>query len=161
MEGVQVPCIVVQETLKDMGTENGLTASIQCYFRDDITAHRYVPSTCNQRIEAWWSFFARNRSSRWRNYFKDMESERVLDCAAEISIECFWYCFAELVQNDLDFVKKHWKIHRIRKSRHETTPGRPDSLFFLAEHHGATNLLSSVPQQEIDYVMQHAVYSNR
>ena len=106
MEGVQVPCIVVQETLKDMGTENGLTASIQCYFRDDITAHRYVPSTCNQRIEAWWSFFARNRSSRWRNYFKDMESERVLDCAAEISIECFWYCFAELVQNDLDFVKK-------------------------------------------------------
>ena len=90
----------------DVGTENGLTASIQCYFRDDITAHRYVPSTRNQHIEAWWSFFARNRSSQWRNYFKDMESEGVLDCAAEISIECLWYCFAELVQNDLDFVKK-------------------------------------------------------
>ena len=84
-----------------------------------------------------------------------MESEGVLDCAAEISMGCLWYCFAELIQNDLDFVEEHWNTYRNRKSSHETTPGRPDSLFFLAEHHG-----SRVPQEEIDYVMQHVVYSN-
>ena len=49
--------------ITDMGTENGLAASIQCYFRDELEAHRYVPSTQNQRIEAWWS----NRSSWWRS----------------------------------------------------------------------------------------------
>ena len=146
--------------ITDMGTENGLAASIQCYFRDELEAHRYVPSTRNQRIEAWWSFFVRNRSSWWRNHFKDMESEGMLDCAAEISMECLWYCFAELIQKDLDFVKEHWNCHRIRKSRHDTRSGRPDSLFFLPEHHGAINLLSMVPQEEIDYVSQHVVYRN-
>ena len=129
-----------------MGTENGLAASIQCYFRDELEAHCYVPSTQNQRIEAWWSFFVRNRSSCWRNHFKDMESEGMLDCAAEISMECLWYCFAELIQKDLDFVKEHWNCHRIRKSRHDTRSGRPDSLFFLPEHHCAINLSSMVPQ---------------
>ncbi len=57
-----------------------------------------------------------------------MESEGVLDCASEISMECLWYCFAELIQKDMGFVKEHWNSHRIRKSRHETTAGRQDSL---------------------------------
>ncbi len=144
----------------DMGTENGLAASIQCYFRDNLEAHRYVPSPRNQRIEAWWSFLSQNRSSWWRNHFKDMESEGALDCASEISMECLWYCFAELIQKDMDFVKEHWNSHRIRKSRHETTAGRPDSLFFLPEHHGVTNLLNAVPQEEIDFVSEHVVYTN-
>ena len=87
----------------DMGTENGLAASIQCYVRDNLEAHRYVPLPRNQRIEAWWSFFSQNRSSWWRNHFKDMESEGVLDCASEISMECLWYCFAELTANDFVF----------------------------------------------------------
>jgi hypothetical protein len=87
------------------------------------------------------------------------ESEGMLDCAAKISMECLWYCFAELIQKDLDFVKEHWNCHRIRKSWHDTRSGRPDSLFFLPEH-GAINLLSMVPQEGIDYVSQHVVYRN-
>ena len=89
-----------------------------------------------------------------------MESEGALDCASEISMECLWYCFAELIQKDMDFVKEHWNSHRIRKSRHETTAGCPDSLFFLPEHHGVTNLLNAVPQEEIDFVSEHVVYTN-
>jgi hypothetical protein len=75
---------------------NGLAA---CYFRDNLEAHRYVPFTQNQHIEAWWSFLAKNRSSWWRNHFKDMESEGVLDCGSEISMECLWYCYAELIKS--------------------------------------------------------------
>ena len=37
----------------DLGTENGLVAAIQSYFRDNHDAHRYVPSPRNQRIEGW------------------------------------------------------------------------------------------------------------
>ena len=45
----------------DCGTENGLAASMQCYFRagdtdalDGENAHRYGSSHANQRIENWW-----------------------------------------------------------------------------------------------------------
>ena len=41
----------------DLGTENGLAASMQCYIRQNYDAHRYVSSQTNQRIEGWWSFF--------------------------------------------------------------------------------------------------------
>jgi hypothetical protein len=39
--------------------------------------------------------------------------------------------------------------------------GRPDSLFFLPEHHGAVgNLLLRVPQSEIDYTAENIVETN-
>ena len=66
-----------------------------------------------------------------------------------------WYCFAQILQNDLHIVREHWNSHRIKKSRHNTVSG-PDSLFFLPEHHGATaNLLYAVPQSEIDYTAEN------
>ena len=69
---------------------------------------------------------------------------------------CLWYCFAQILQSDLDIVREHWNSHRIRKSRHNTVSGRPDSLFFLPEHHGAiANLLYAVPQSEIDYTAEN------
>ena len=51
------------ELITDLGTENGLAASIQCFFRENLDAHRYVASPRNQRIEGWWSQFARQRSN--------------------------------------------------------------------------------------------------
>ncbi len=54
----------------DLGTENGIMASLQSFFQDDIHSHRYVPSPQNQRIEAWWSYFRRSRITWWINFFK-------------------------------------------------------------------------------------------
>ena len=62
------------ELVTDLGTEYGLTASMQCYLRENNDAHRYVPSPRNQRIEGWWSFFCKNRISWWRSFFQDLES---------------------------------------------------------------------------------------
>ena len=118
------------QLITGLDMENGLAASIQCYFRDDADAHRYVASPRNQRIEGWWSFYARNRSAWWQNYFKDLESEGLLDSSSELSMGSLWYCFAEILQNDLDIVREHWNSHTNRKSRHSTVSGRPDSLFF-------------------------------
>jgi len=70
--------------ITDLGTQNGLAASIQCYFHDNPDAHRYVSSPRNQRIEGWFSFYSRNRSTWWRNYFKDLESEGVLNSASKL-----------------------------------------------------------------------------
>ena len=54
----------------DCGTENGITASIQCFLRADgddqfagEKSHLYGSSTSNQRIECWWSYLKRSRLS--------------------------------------------------------------------------------------------------
>lgn len=152
-------CLV--QLITDLGTENGLAVSMQCYFHNNPYAHRYVSSPRNQRIEGWWSFYSRNRSVWWRNFFKDLESEGVLDSTSELRMECLLYCYATVLQNDLNILKEHWNSHRIRKSRHNTVSGRPDSLFYLPEHHGAEeNLLLKVPQSEVDYVSEHIVNMN-
>ena len=49
------------ELITDLGTEN--------YFMNAPDAHRYVSSPRNQRIEAWWSQFSKQRSVWWRNFF--------------------------------------------------------------------------------------------
>ena len=86
----------------------------------------------------------------------------MLDSSSELSMGCIWYCFAHILQEDFDNVREHWNSHRIRKSRENTVPGRPDSLFFLPEHHGAVgNLLHRVLQSEIDYTADHIVQTNQ
>ena len=75
----------------DLGTENGIMASLQSFFRDDIHSHRYVPSPRNQRIEAWWSYFRRSRITWWINFFKDLEDQLVFNQASELQSECLWF----------------------------------------------------------------------
>ena len=146
------------EVVTDLGTENGLLASIQSYFRNNPDAHRYVPSPRNQRIEGWWSFYCKSRSGWWRNFFQDLESEGKIDMAVDMSKECLWYCFSGVLQADCNAVKDHWNTHYIRGSRHNTVRGRPDSLLFLPEYHGAANnLLASVTHNETEYVSEHIV----
>ena len=38
-------------------------------------------------------------------------------------MEALWYCFADLLQADLNKVKEYWNSHRIRKSRHGSISG--------------------------------------
>ena len=124
------------DLVTDLGTENGIMAAIQSFFRDDPDSHRYVPSPRNQRIEAWWGFFKKSNATWWINLFKDMVEGRVVDLTSELEMECLWFCFSRLLQKMLDEVKEHWNTHRIRRSRHDTVSGRPDSLFYLPELHG-------------------------
>ena len=64
-------------------------------------------------------------------FFQNLEFKGVLGSSYQLSMECLWYCFAPVIQKDLDIVKEHWNSHTVRKSRHNTVPGRPDSLFYL------------------------------
>ena len=72
-------------------------------------------------------------------------------------MECLWYCFSPVIQDELDAVKENWNTHYIRKSRHDAINGRPDSLFFLPEHHGAVDMLNQVPEEKIQYISTHIV----
>ena len=59
-------------------------------------------------------------------------------------MEALWYCFNQLLQEDLTMVKEHWNSHYIRKSQHETVSGIPDILYFLPEYYGGENCLMDI-----------------
>ncbi|EDO47548.1 predicted protein [Nematostella vectensis] len=141
----------------DLGTENGTMAGIHSFFLDDPNSHRYVASPRNQRIECWWSFLRKNWSTWWMNLFKDM-IEKAVHTADKLHLECLWFCFAELLQNDLKRVGDSWNTHYIRKSRHDTVAGRPDAIFHLPESYGGIdNLLVPVSQHDMSYAYTHLV----
>ena len=72
--------------------------------------------------------------------------------------DCLSFCFAELLQEDLDAVKEHWNTHRIRKSRNDTIPVVPDVLYYLPEGRGEKpDLLLPVPGDKISYVEIHLI----
>lgn len=54
------------------GTENGVLVAIQCEFRGSADAHVFRSFPADQSIEGWWSFYRRNRSTWWINFFKDL-----------------------------------------------------------------------------------------
>ena len=140
----------------DCGTENGVIAAMQCEFRGTSEAHVFGTSPANQRIEGWWSYLRRARSTWWINYFKDLVEKELFHPGNEIQGEALWYCFSKILQRDLDRIKEHWNAHRIRRSRHDTIPGRPDELFSLPENHGGTDgLLLKVSDEKLQYVTDH------
>ena len=73
------------------------------------------------------------------NFFKDMVEARLTDLTSKLEMDCLWFCFSELLQKILDEIREHWNTHHIRGSRHNTVKGRPDSLYYLPELHGATD----------------------
>lgn len=143
--------------ITDLGTENGLAASIQKFFRDNPDAHRYVASPRNQRIEGWWSFYSKSHCTWWRSFFNDLEFQGTVDAYSEMAMELLWYCFHGLLQAEFDAVKEGWNTHRIRKSGNNTVPGHPDSLFFLPELHGTFDNGIPVTTAEVSYVTQEII----
>ena len=149
----------------DCGTENGMMAAMQCYFRSDGTdalagekSHKYGTSTKNQRIENWWSHFRKMRSNWWINFFKDMSSSGILDLDNELQKECLWFCFHAVLNDDLQKVKDTWNTHHIRPSRHDCVSGSPDVLYHLPERSGGVDCLQTVLNDKItEMEQQHEV----
>ena len=119
------------------GTENTIISSAQCFLRRNGTdshaglkAHRFGSSHSNQRIEAWWAFLRRSWSSWWINFFKDLIHEGKLDTSNKLHLECVWFCFNNLIQNELNRVMEEWNSHYVRKSRFQTVSGIPNNLSY-------------------------------
>ena len=146
----------------DNGIENVIMAAMQAYFRSDgddelagINAHRYGSSPANQGIECWWSFLRKNRSNWWINFFKDLIEPGHFNTSSDVEKECLWYCFANLLQQDLTAVKQHWNSHYIRKSRFDTVAGRPNELYFLAECTGTQDYAEDVTEAKFQDMSQY------
>ena len=140
----------------DRGTENGIMATIQCFLRrnhtdslSELKAHRYGSSHTNQRVEAWWATLRKSWSSWWMNFFKDLIARGLLDTSNVLHLQCLWFCFYPIMQEALNEIRESWNCHYVRKSRHDTVPGRPNELFFLPESVGAEDYLKTYNERDL------------
>jgi Uri superfamily endonuclease len=73
-------------------------AAIQAYFRQQgnyefagSNSHKYGTSPSNQRIEAWWSYYRRGRSSWWIDFLKKWQQLRCLILAVNFTLNVFGF----------------------------------------------------------------------
>ena len=78
----------------DCGTENGIVAAAQCYFMNDHKAHIYGTSPHIQRIEGWWAYLRRSRTSWWINFFKDLMEQGIFTTGNPLQMEGLRFCFS-------------------------------------------------------------------
>ena len=78
----------------------------------------------------------------------------MLTTGNNLEMECLWFCFSNLIQQDLDEVKDFWNTHYIRRSRHETVAGRPDELYHLPERHNTEDFLQPVDADQHQHVLE-------
>ena len=130
--------VIPSRVRTDCGSENGILAASQCFFRRNHTdayagekAHLFGSSHSNQRIEAWWSVFRRNKSSCLIDFFKDLVHCGTYNPDDDLQKACAWYCFSDLIQEELDLCREQWNSHCIRKSNVSQVHGRPDHLYFF------------------------------
>ena len=75
-----------------------------------------------------------------------------------LQMECLWFCFSDLIQQELDELVEMWNMHHIRRSRHDTVSGIPSELYFLPNRFLAEDNKLSVPKwkvnEEHDYINQ-------
>ena len=116
----------------DCGTENGAIAAAQCYFRADEYAGEQ-----SETNELKHGGLVSEKVGRhyWINLFKDLMDSGHFESGNVLHKECIWYCFSEIIHEDLDYTKAHWNNHYIPSSTHETVPGQPDELYYLPECH--------------------------
>ena len=50
--------------------------------------------------------------------------------------EAIWFCFADLLENDLGNVREYWNSQWMRKSKHATVYGVPNMMYFQPEDFG-------------------------
>jgi len=145
----------------DRGSENIVIAGIQRFFHREnndngLSSFQFGTSVRNQRIEAWWSVFRRNRANFWINYFKDMCDQQIYDPSIKWQLDLFRYCFIGLVQTELDETVELWNHHRIRKVRNSECPsGRPNVLYSLPGNYGGEECSTLVSVGDLNLAEEH------
>ncbi|XP_028405764.1 uncharacterized protein LOC114528336 [Dendronephthya gigantea] len=67
----------------------------------------------------------------------DMVDGGELDTSNHLHMECLWFSFNKVIENELSQVQSNWNNHYIRKSRYQTVAGIPNKLYFLPEEIGS------------------------
>ena len=69
--------------------------------------------------------------------------------------ECSWFCFARLLQDELDELVHKWNTHYIKKSNHNVISGIPEELFYLPQTVGFDHCGRVVHAVELEGLLQN------
>ena len=129
LKAVRTSNLVPRKIRADHGTENTVVASAQTFLSDfKDNAFMYESSHTNQRIESWWSFLRKNRTTFLINFFRELVDGGLYDPGDDIQKALVWFCFSDLIKEELNQCMEHWNSHYIRKSEHSHVHGRPAYL---------------------------------
>jgi hypothetical protein len=125
----------------DAGTENTIIEAIEIALRsfhtDSVCGDKSVitgKSTGNQRIERYWGSLRGCFSQYYMTLFKDLQDHGAFNNTNDIQVEALRFSFMELLQAELDRVKREWNLHTVRKSTMaQAPPGKPELLFSCPE----------------------------
>lgn len=141
----------------DNGTEHSLIEPIHIYLssldednENALESFSIIPSTQNQRIEAYWSLLQRDRIGWWKRFFRDMVDLDLFHNGDPVLLDCIRFCFMDLLRKDLDSIRNEWNVHILSSSRNSGPRGRPDSMFFLSHMFNTEDFLSRVDTAEIE-----------
>lgn len=94
-------------TRADLGTENSVICELQRFLRDEDRdtfrgdkSFLYGKSSCNQRIECWWSMFRKECSEFWINLFKELRNNGDFD-GTFLDQNLILFCFLHIIQVSL------------------------------------------------------------
>ena len=83
----------------------------------------------------------------WRDFFQDLTIEGKFSTDNPMEKECAFFCFGDLIQNDLDRFSRDWNSHRMRKNvKTSFNGGRPDILYKYPEFMEQRDCLQEIPE---------------
>ena len=140
----------------DPGSENTLISDLQnLLFRNSLENSPRPPvlfgfSVHNQRIERFWRFLFKNFTVSWLNFFTGMFEIGLFSPTNILHQELLQFCFMDLLQNELNFIRHRWNSHRVRKMASVNCPsGIPDLLFSCPELKGGQDHKISISLDKI------------
>ena len=119
------------------GTQHSIIEPIHLFLRDlsnegnVLNSFSIVLSPRNQRIEASWLNFRKDRLGWWKHFLQDLVDLTLFDPSDPVQVGCLRFYFIELFREEVTEVAIAWKQHITSHHRNGGPTGRP---VFLTPH---------------------------
>ena len=87
-------------------------------------------------------------------FFRELVEEGSYDPGDEFQKALAWFCFSDLIKEELSSCLEQWNCHYIRKSEYSCVHGRPELLYDVFDNQGL-----AADSSKIDEI-QHAIDDN-
>ncbi|CAG5108241.1 Protein of unknown function [Cotesia congregata] len=110
-------------------------------------------SVQNQRIESYWGRMRQHTVDFYIQLFKSIQSKGLFD-GSNFHIKCLQFCFGPLLKHGLDYNRRLWNEHRIRKqAARNLVAGRPNALFNLPHQHQCRDFKKLTNKNTVERLM--------
>ena len=89
----------------------------------------------------------------WINFFKDLTDLGLYNTSDPVHVECFRFCFMEILRGELYEVTELWNQHIISPSKFGNSSGprgKPDCMYFLPHFYNTVDYKVHVDSTDID-----------